>query len=50
LENVINAHLKSSDKVEITRQIALHESSCTTGLYDQRGDDVSPDEVERIGI
>ena len=30
--------------------MAAHESSRTTGLYDRRSDEVSLDEVERIGI
>jgi hypothetical protein len=30
--------------------MAAHESFRTTGLYDRRGDEVSLDEVERIGI
>jgi hypothetical protein len=34
----------------IAQQIAAHESSRRTGLYDRRGDDVSLDEVERIAI
>jgi predicted nucleic acid-binding protein len=32
------------------QQMDNHESSRTTGLYDRRGDDISLDEVERIGI
>jgi hypothetical protein len=32
------------------RQMAAHESARTTGLYDRRSDEVSLDEVERIGI
>jgi hypothetical protein len=35
---------------EVAQQIAAHESSQTTGLYDWRGDDVSLDEVELIRI
>jgi len=30
--------------------MAAHESARTTGLYDRRGDEVSVEEVERIGI
>jgi len=30
--------------------MAAHKSSRTTGLYDRRDDEVSLDEVERIGI
>ena len=31
-------------------KMADHESARTTGLYDRRGDEISLDEVERIGI
>ena len=30
--------------------MANHESARTTGLYARRGDEISLDEVERIGI
>jgi site-specific recombinase XerD len=46
----ITAYLKNGGRLEIAQQIAAHESSRTTGLYDRRGDDVSVDEVERIRI
>jgi integrase/recombinase XerD len=46
----ITAYLKNGGKLEIAQQIAAHESSRTTGLYDRRDDDVSLDEVERISI
>jgi integrase len=46
----ITAYLKNGGRLEIAQQIAAHESSRTTGLYDRRGDDVSLDEVERIII
>jgi integrase len=46
----ITAYLKNGGRLEIAQQIAAHESSRTTGLYDRRGDDVSLDEVERIVI
>lgn len=46
----ITAYLKNGGKLEIAQQIAAHESSRTTGLYDRRDNDVSLDEVERIGI
>ena len=29
--------------------MANHESSRTTGLYDRRGDEITFDEVERVG-
>ncbi len=46
----ITAYLKNGGKLEIAKQIAADESSRTTGLYDRLDDDVSLDEVERIGI
>jgi integrase len=46
----ITAYLKNGGKLEIAQQIAAHESSRTTGLYDRRDDDVNLDEVEKIGI
>ena len=46
----ITAYLRNGGRLEIAQQIAAHESSRTTGLYDRRGDDVSLDEVERIVI
>ena len=46
----ITAYLKNGGRLEVAQQIAAHESSRTTGLYDRRGDDVSLDEVERIVI
>jgi site-specific recombinase XerD len=46
----ITAYLKNGGKLEIAQQMAAHESSRTTGLYDRRNDEVSLDEVERIGI
>jgi integrase len=41
----ITAYLKNGGRLEVAQQIAAHESSRTTGLYDRRGDDVSLDEV-----
>lgn len=46
----ITAYLKNGGRLEIAQQMAAHESSRTTGLYDRRSDEVSLDEVERIGI
>ena len=46
----ITAYLRNGGKLEIAQQIAAHESSRTTGLYDRRDDDVALDEVERIVI
>lgn len=46
----ITAHLKNGGRLEIAQQMANHESSRTTGLYDRRGDKITLDEVERVGI
>jgi integrase/recombinase XerD len=46
----ITAYLKNGGRLEVAQQIAAHQSSRTTGLYDRRGDDISLDEVERIAI
>ena len=46
----ITAYLKNGGRLEVAQQMAAHESSRTTGLYDRRSDEVSLDEVERIGI
>jgi integrase len=44
------AYLKNGGLLETAQQMAAHESLRTTGLYDRRSDDMSLDEVERIGI
>jgi integrase len=46
----ITAYLKKGGKLEIAQQIAAHESSRTSGLYNRRDDDVSLDELEKISI
>jgi integrase/recombinase XerD len=46
----ITAYLKNGGKLEVAQQMANHESARTTGLYDRRSDEISLDEVERIGI
>jgi site-specific recombinase XerD len=46
----ITVYLKNGGRLEVAQQIAAHESSGTTGLYSQRGDEVSADEMWRIGI
>jgi integrase len=46
----ITAYLKNGGKLEIAQHMAAHESARTTGLYDRRSDEISLDEVERIGI
>ena len=46
----ITAYLKNGGRLEVAQQIAAHESSRTTGLYDRRGDEISLHEVDRIVI
>jgi integrase/recombinase XerD len=46
----ITAYLRNGGKLGTAQHMAGHESARTTGLYDRRSDDVSLDEVERIGI
>jgi site-specific recombinase XerD len=46
----ITEYLRNGGKLEIAQQMANHESSRTTGLYDRRNDQVSLDEIERILI
>ena len=49
-ETGITAYLKKGGKLEIAQQIAAHESSRTSGLYNRRDDDVSLNELEKISI
>jgi len=46
----ITAYLKNKGTLETAQYIANHESPRTTKLYDRRQDEVSLDEVEKIGI
>ena len=46
----ITAYLKNGGTLEKAAVMANHASTRTTQLYDRRRDDVSLDEVERIGI
>ena len=47
----ITAYLKNEDsKLEHAQQIAGHSDPKTTLLYDRRADEISLDEVEKIGI
>ncbi|HUS10754.1 MAG TPA: tyrosine-type recombinase/integrase [Pyrinomonadaceae bacterium] len=46
----ITSYLKNGGKREVAQQMANHESARTTQLYDRRGDEISLDEVEKIGI
>lgn len=44
----ITVYLENGGSLEHAQQIAAHESSRTTKLYDRRSDEVSLDEIERI--
>jgi site-specific recombinase XerC len=46
----ITAYLKNGGTVEKAKTMANHSSIRTTQLYDRRPDDVTLDEVERVGI
>jgi integrase/recombinase XerD len=46
----ITAYLSNGGTIEHAQAIAAHESPRTTKLYDRRNDEVSLDEIERIGI
>lgn len=46
----ITNYLQNGGKIETAQQMAGHESSRTTGLYDRRNDELSLDEIERISI
>ena len=46
----ITNYLQNGGKIETAQQMAGHESSRTTGLYDRRSDELSLDEIERISI
>ena len=46
----ITEYLRNRGKLEVAQQMANHENSRTTGLYDRRNDQVSLDEVESILI
>jgi integrase len=47
----ITAYLESPEaKLEHAQRMAAHADPKTTRLYDRRGDQLSMDEVERIGI
>lgn len=44
----ITLYLENGGKLEVAQQMANHESSRTTGLYDRRHDLVAIDEIERV--
>ena len=46
----ITAYLLNGGTIENTQAIAAHESPRTTKLYDRTADEITLDEVERIGV
>jgi hypothetical protein len=44
------AYLLNGGNIEDAQAIAAHESPRTTKLYDRMSDEITVDEVERIGI
>jgi site-specific recombinase XerD len=46
----ITDYLTNGGRIEVAQRMAGHSNAKTTGLYDQRNDDISVGEVERIGI
>jgi integrase/recombinase XerD len=46
----ITAYLQNGGTLEKAQTIAAHESPRTTKLYDRTNDDITLDEIERIGI
>ena len=46
----ITAYLLNGGTIENAQAIAAHESPRTTKLYDRTSDEITLDEVERIGI
>jgi hypothetical protein len=46
----ITAYLENGGTIENAQAIAAHESPRTTKLYDRTSDEITLDDVERIGI
>ena len=46
----ITNYLQNGGKIDTAQQMAGHESSRKTGLYDHRDDELSLDAIERISI
>jgi hypothetical protein len=46
----LNPYLKNGGTLEKAASMANHASTRTTQLYDRRADEVTLDEVERVGI
>ena len=42
-------YLRNGGRIEVAQPMAGHSNAKTTGLCDRRNDDISLDEVERIG-
>ncbi len=49
-QTLATAYLENGGTIENAQVIAAHESPRTTKLYDHSGDEITLDEVERIGI
>lgn len=45
-----HAYLLNGGRIENAQAIAAHESPRTTNLYDRTIDEITIDEIERIGI
>jgi integrase/recombinase XerD len=46
----ITDYLTKGGRIQVAQRMAGHSNAKTTGFYDRRNDDISMDEVERIGI
>jgi hypothetical protein len=46
----LTVYLEAGGTLENAPAMAVHESPCTTRLYDRTGDDITPDLVERVNI
>jgi site-specific recombinase XerD len=46
----ITDYLTNGGRIEVAQKMAGHSNAKTTGLYDRRSDEISLDEVEKIGI
>ena len=46
----VNAYLDNGGSLENAQAMAAHESPRTTKLYDRTDDQITLDEVEKIGI
>jgi len=46
----VDAPPADGGRIEVSQRMAGHSNAKTIGLHDRRNDDVSLDEVDRIGI